>query len=166
MKPLGSIELQTIELPDKLQFVFGYQAGWGDLAAPTAAFLIILGWAWSTEHYIPGAIVLVAFIVLALYWLNITPTRLSVSTHELVTRGNHTRNVHNEITIPVSDVQSLRFLPAGNQGPAGLYALRGSKQTCLIPGISSEESTAMVRLIRKKFPQIERGDQPRTLQFI
>lgn len=166
MNPLGSIELKTTELTDKLQFDYGYEAGWADLVAPPAAFLILLTIAWSTHHVILAAIIIAAFVAIVLYWLNITPARLTISSREVVSHGNHTRTIKGDLTIPSPDIESLRYLPSGNHGPAGLYASHGSKQSCLMPGVTPEQASALLRVIRRKYPQIDRTDQSVSMQFV
>jgi hypothetical protein len=159
---LGSTELRTIELPDQLQFIYGYQAGWGDLVAPPAALLAALIWAWTTGHHIFVAIFIVIFGGLAFYWINITPTHLSVSIRELVSRGNHNRNIKAEVTVPASDIQSLDYFPAGPSAAAGLYAQCGQRQILLMPGLTKGQASEVVNTIRARFPQIEQSNSTRT----
>jgi hypothetical protein len=159
---LGSTELKTIELPDLLQFVYGYEAGWGDLVAPPAALLAALVWAWTTGHHIFVAIFIVIFGGLAFYWINITPTRLSVSLRELVSRGNHNRNIKAEVTVPASSIQSFEYFPLSANGAAGLYAQCGQKQVLLIPGLTQEQASEVVNTIRARYPQLEQNNSART----
>ncbi len=162
MNLLGATELKTVELPDQLLFAYGYEAGWGDLAAPPAALLVALAWAAATHHYVLGAIFVVGFGALVLYWLNISPARLKVSAQELIAHNSQLRNVRQEVIVPASEIHSLAYIPAGPQGAAGLYAWHGIRQTCLMPGITPEEAAEAADLIRKKFPHLERGDNNRT----
>jgi hypothetical protein len=154
---LGSTELRTIDLPDQLQFVYGYRAGWGDLAAPPVALLVALVWAWTTGHHIFVAIFIVIFGGLAFHWINVTPARLLVSARELVSRGNHNRNIKAEVTVPATDLESLEYLPQSPSGAAGLYAQCGRKQVLLIPALTPEQAVEIARIIRAKFPGLERS---------
>jgi hypothetical protein len=164
---LGSTELKTIELPDQLQFVYGYDAGWGDLVAPPAALLAALIWAWTTGHHIFVAIFIVIFGGLAFYWINITPTRFSVSARELVSRGNHNRNIKAEVTVPASDLQYFEYLPQSPSGADGLYAQCGRKQVLLIPALTPEQANEVANLIRIKFPGLGRSNAaPAPPEFI
>lgn len=166
MKLLGSSELRTIELPDRLQVVHGYQAGWGDLAAPPATLLVLLAWAASTHHMVLGAIFVVAFAALAIYWLNISPNRLSVLPRELITQGSQNRNLANQTNIPAAEVNSLAYAATGEHGPTGLYAYCRRKRICLMPGLTQEQAEAVAEAIRAKFPNLERGDNlPAALQY-
>ena len=151
---LGSTELRTVELPGQLQFVYGYQPGWGDLVAPPAALLVALVWAWTTGHHVFVAIFIVIFGGLAFHWINITPARLSVSIRELVTRGNHNRNIKAEVTVPTSDLLALEYLPPNPSGAAGLYAQCGRRQVLLIPGITPGQATEIANVVRTKFPSL------------
>jgi hypothetical protein len=163
---LGSSELKTIELPGELQFVYGYEAGWGDLAAPPAALIVLLAWALSTHHLVFAAIFVVVFAALVVYWLNISPSRLSVTPRELIAQGSQNRNLANQTNVPTSEVNTLRYAPASEQGPAGLYAYCRRKQICLIPGLTQEQAEAVAETIRAKFPDLERGDNlPAALQY-
>jgi len=166
VRVLGTSELKAVELPGELQFVYGYQAGWGDLAAPPATLLVLLAWAWSTHRPVFAAIFVVAFTALVVYWLNISPTRLSVSSQELIAHGNQNRNIREEVIVPASEVKSIGYLAAGEHGAAGLYAFRGNRQTCLMPGLTQEQATAIADVIREKFPYLERGGNTQTsLEF-
>ena len=166
MRPLGSSELKIVELPEQLQFVYGYEAGWGDLAAPPAALLVTLAWAWSTHHLVYAAIFVVIFAALVAYWLNISPAKLSVTQRELIAQGSQNRNLNNQANISAAEVNSLAYAAASDQGPAGLYAYCRSKQTCLMPGLTQEQSNTVAETIRAKFPQLERGDNiPTALQY-
>jgi hypothetical protein len=166
VRVLGTSELKSIVLPGQLQFVYGYQAGWGDLAAPPATLLVLLAWAWSTHHAVFAAIFVVAFAALVVYWLNISPARLSVSSQELVAHGSQNRNLSNQTNIPAAEVNTLRFAAASDHGPAGLYAYCRLKQICLMPGLTEEQASAVADAIRTKFPSLERGDNlPLSLQY-
>ena len=163
---MGAIQLQTIELPDQLRFVYGYESGWVDLAAPPAALLAAVIWAGVTHHLIFAAIFVVAFGALVVYWLNISPARLSVSQRELIAQGSQNRNLTNQTNIPAVEVNTLRYAPAGDYGPAGLYAYCRRRQICLIPGVAEEQAIAIAEAIRAKFPNIERGDNlPAHMEF-
>jgi hypothetical protein len=166
VKLLGTSELKVVELPGELQFVYGYQAGWGDLAAPPATLLVLLAWAWNTHHIVFAAIFVVAFAALIVYWLNISPSRLSVSSQELIAHGSQNRNLANQTMIPAAEVNTLRYAAASSQGPAGLYAYCQLRQTCLMPGLTEEQASAVADVIRTKFPNLERGDNlPASLQY-
>jgi hypothetical protein len=166
VRPLGSSELKTVELPDQLQFVYGYEPGWGDLAAPPAALLVALAWALSEHHLVYAAIFVVIFISLVIYWLNISPAKLSVTQRELIAQGSQNRNLNNQTTIPTSEVNSLAYAAAAKGTPAGLYAVCRRNQACLLPGLTQEQAAAVAELIRTKFPKLERGDNiPIALQY-
>jgi hypothetical protein len=155
VRPLGSSDLKTVELPDQLQFVYGYEPGWGALA-----------WALSERHLVYAAIFVVIFISLVIYWLNVSPAKLSVTQRELVAQGSQNRNLANQTTIPASEVNSLAYAAAGKGSPAGLYAMCRRNQACLLPGLTPEQAAAVAGIIRTKFPKLERGDNiPDSLKY-
>jgi len=163
---LGTSELKAVEFPGELPFVYGYQAGWGDLAAPPATLLVLLAWAWSTHHLVFAAIFVVAFAVLVVYCLNISPARLSVSSQELIARGTQNRNLASQTKIPAVEVNTLRYAAASDRGPAGLYARCGCNQTCLMPRLTQEQADEVANDIRAKFPNLECGvNLPASLQY-
>ena len=106
--------------------------------------------------------------VLGTYYLNGPVTKLFVSQNQLIARGNLNRTFTNEVKVPASEVKSLGYsMGPGEDSPSGLYADCGwLKQTCLLPGLNKQQANTIADAIRRKFPDLERGDKsPNSLIF-
>jgi hypothetical protein len=154
---LGSADLTTIELPDQLQFVSGYQSGWVDFMAPPAALFIVFLWAMISHYYLLAWFVVIGYLLLVLWWLSTSVTRLFVTPTQLVARGNLGRTYHAERRVDTEELKTLSYFSGGNDQPPGLYAYHGWSSTCLIPKVTEVEANIIINAIHAKFPNLERG---------
>ncbi len=157
MRIIGSAELRTIELPDQLQFTSGYESGWVDFMAPPAALFIVFLGAMIFHYYLVAWFVVIGYLLLVLWWLNSSVTRLIVTDTVLVARGNLGRSYSNERRVKTEELKSLAWFGGAQSEVPGLYANHGWQRTCLIPRLTAEEARAIIDTIHKKFPYLEHG---------
>jgi hypothetical protein len=163
---LGRTEITTIEEPDHLQFVVVRRRGWISLVGPPATLLVFALWALMAQHYVFAVFSAVAIFALIANYIRGPVTKLLVSQGELIARGNLDRTFIDQVKVEASDVKFLGYFMGGENDPSGLYADRGWRQTCLLPGLNKDEANAIAHTIRSKFPNLERGDtSPASLFF-
>jgi hypothetical protein len=168
VKLIGHAEVTTIEEPGQLQFVVTRENGWIDLVAPSAVLILVFVWACVFGHFFVAVFSVVGLFGLGAYYLNGPITKLFVSQNQLIARGNLDRTFTNEVKVPASEVKSLGYsVGPSEDSPSGLYADRGwLKQTCLLPGLNKQQANTIADAIRRKFPDLERGDKsPNSLIF-
>jgi len=159
---IGKTEIETIEGPEELQFAIVHEKGWLDLFVPPILLSIIVIWSWIAGNFFFAGFAILAAVIAVAKSLSNPATRLFVKSNEVVARGNIGQTLSDEIRIPAPEIDSLGYF-AGSEGDnSGLYVWRGWTQTCLVSGINKEQATAIAETIRRKFPDLERGDRTPT----
>lgn len=166
MKLIGHTEITTIDEPDHLEFVAVRKHGVFDLFLPPAIAIAFLIWIGLSQHWYYAVFPLIALFYLFASWMNGPVTRLAVSSHELIARGNLQKSLTTEVRLLASEIKSISY-SAGDEGePSGLYAQHGWKHTCLLPGLNLEQADGIALLVRRRYPDLELGDrQPASMLF-
>lgn len=81
-------------------------------------------------------------------------TRLAVSEHEIVARGNLNKVSTTALTIPASEIKSIGYSTGGEDDPTGLYVYRNLRSTCVLPGLDREQTEAIILRIRQRYPNL------------
>lgn len=166
MKLIGHTEITTIDEPDHLEFVAVRKHGVLDLSLPPAIAIAFLIWIGLSQHWYYAVFPLIALFYLFASWMNGPVTRLAVSGHELIARGNLQKSFTNEVRILASEVKSIGYDSGGENEPSGFYVQHGWKNTCLLPGLNREQADGVALLIRRRYPDLEPGDrQPASMLF-
>ena len=158
MSLLSNIELKIVELPDALEFTVSREEGLIEsVAFPVFAFFVLwMFWRMGTLwiHILAGIAAASTSLTLFVNWIQGGETKLRVTCEEIRAEGNLGRLFSTSVTIPVTDVASIRFDNGGDGGISGLYVRHGWRFTPVLPRLTLEQTQTVVEAIRQRFPEI------------
>lgn len=158
MRLLTNTILTTSEDPHSLTFRIERDRGWLQRAVGVAIVFVCFWQAHRWQSPIWLGFGLLAVIGMVSGWLHGAVTVLTVTSSQLATRGNVGRMFSTEILIPAADVVSLEYDTGAEGDPSGLYVKQEWKNTCILSGISRQQSEQIVNEIYRRFPEIAKGD--------
>jgi hypothetical protein len=176
MKALSHSELTTVDLHSELRFSVDRHVGWLDLLAAPVILFVLLDFASahpaSWVHALmlkstwPLLFALSSLLALIIGWMHGRSTELRVTSSELIATENIGRLFSTEVRMPASEVKSIGFRVGGHGRQGGLFAKRGWRYVCLLPGLNQWQAGAVARTIFRRFPEIGTVDRdPDSLLF-
>jgi hypothetical protein len=159
-------EITTLPEPARITFQIEREHGWIEWPLALAGIGFCF-WQWSRYHLIFWAIGgTVATASAVANWARGSRTELVVTADELLARGNTGRLFSSEITIRTADVTAMQYQVGDEGAPSGLYVRHGWRNTCLVRGISEDQTNQILDEISRRFPNIRTGDSdPSSLLF-
>ncbi|WP_348262337.1 hypothetical protein P8935_21385 [Telmatobacter sp. DSM 110680] len=158
MSLVSKVELKTVELPDALEFTVSREDGLLEsVAFPVFAFFVLwMFWRMGTLwiHILAGIAAASTSLTLLVNWIQGGETKLRVTRDEIRAEGNLGQLFSTSVTIPATDVTSIRFDNGGDGGISGLYVRHGWRFTPVLPRLTAEQSKTVIEAIRQKFPEI------------
>jgi hypothetical protein len=156
VKFFGSTTVTTIDEPNELQFVVTREKGAVEAIAVPILMLALVLALWFTHHYSFSLLCALVYIAILAYSLRKLSTRLVVCADHIIASGNIARVFGKEIRVETAELKSIGYFAGIEDELSGLYAFRGHKSICLIPGIEKLKAQAIAEAIHKKFPSIKR----------
>jgi hypothetical protein len=132
VKLFGHAEINSIELPNALEFTVVRVLGWFDWFAWIVLAPSVLWMFWRAGSLWTHAVAIFAGVSTAVYltanWLQGKETRLRVTSDEILAEGNLGRLFTTTIRIPASEVSSRRYFsdPEGDSSGVQVNGTRSS----------------------------------------
>lgn len=163
---LSRAEITTLAEPTRITFQIEREDGWIEWLI-ALAFICFSFWQWNRFHSIFWLICgLGGTAMIFANWARGGRTELVVTADELLARGNTGRVLSSEVTIKTTDVTAMQYQVGDEGAPTGLYVRHGWRNTCLVRGISEEQTNQILDEIFRHFPNISAGDgNPSSLLF-
>jgi hypothetical protein len=162
VRVLQRSQVNTVELPDRLQFVVSRENGWSGYLFLSVTVLLFFYAIWINKSWLMLALLAMGI----LYFIanrSYSPTdKLTVTENEII--ASRDRDLNSTGTIRVADWELvfLGYTVGDEDEPPGLYAYLDTSKICLIPDLQEKETNVITDAIRRKFPLLERGDQSST----
>lgn len=151
------IEVETIELPDALEFTLKWEIRlWQGVLGP-AIILVVLSYYWFTTRYLIFEILIgaVVFFGVGAYALKQGgEMKLRVESDGLRVVGNQGFLFSKNFELAATDITRIRYFIEPEGGSGGLYVWHGWATACLLPGLSAMQSDMIVSAISKRFPHL------------
>lgn len=166
MPLLSRAEVTTLVEPTRITFHIEREDGWIEWLIGLAIICFCF-WQWSRFHTIFWLIGgLVGTATVFANWTRGGRTELIVTAGELLARGNVGRMFSSEISIKTADVTAMQYQVGGEGAPSGLYVRHGWQNTCLVDGISEDQTNQILDEIFRRLPNVPTGDRnPASLLF-
>jgi hypothetical protein len=155
MKWFGTAaRLEQFDDGDRLRFRVTSERRLGILIIPVVA-AIGLVYAWHVEASWLMSLGMAALIGVPIWrWLQVRVTELRVTELELVAEGDLARG-DNILWLQWSEVGGLQYYRGDEDGPYGLYALKGIwDRVCVMPGVNIAQADQIMRAIYSRFPYV------------